>query len=350
MDITLQGRNIMTRTILILTLFLSLLFTSCFKEDERVTPYVPGDVNTAVVTMMEDYRYQSFFSLQEGKVIDSLFKYDWDLAMTTRAGTYTLYPNTSLFMKIAHTGSFNFDSLYEVNDNTPWEFDSSDGDSTGNAIGTWWLSPDSTLLQEGEVILVDRGIDFDGLPIGYLKIQPSFNSENQNVRIKIAKLDGGEERTFEFNSFTDLPFVTMSFATGFNSPQPFPPGNRWELWFTQYTTLLYTDEGEAYPYLVTGVLINKDLVTVALDTIHSFNDMDREIAETVELTDKLDVIGYDWKKINGDVTSGDITYIPRDNFVYIIRTKEGYYYKLRFIDFYNNAGKKGYPKFEYQRL
>jgi hypothetical protein len=340
----------MTRITLIFTLLLSLLLASCFKEDERVAPYIPGDVNTALVVMMEDYRYQSFFSLRNGKVIDSLYKYDWDLALTTKDDDYTLYPNTSLFMKVAHTGKLNFDSTYVVNDNTIWEFDSSDGDSTGNAIGRWWLTPDSSLVEKGEVLLIDRGIDFDGLPLGYLKIQPSFNPGNQNVQIKLAKLDGTEERTFEFNKLANLPFVTMSFTTGFNSPQPFPPSDQWELWFTQYTTLLYTDEGDAYPYLVTGALINKEFITVALDTVNPFNEVNREIAETISFTDQLDVIGYDWKKINGDVTSGDITYIPRNNYVYIIRTSAGYYYKLRFIDFYNNEGKKGYPKFEYQLL
>jgi hypothetical protein len=35
---------------------------------------------------------------------------------------------------------------------------------------------------------------------------------------------------------------------------------------------------------------------------------------------------------------------------YVVLDREGYFYKLRFISFYNNSGEKGYPTFEFQRL
>lgn len=340
----------MTKLQILLICSLSLLLTSCFKEDERVYPYVPGDVEIATIVMMEDYRYQSFFSFKENKVIDSVNKYSWHLALSCAEDDYTLHPNTSLFMKVAHTSSYNFDSTYTVIDNLEWKFDSSDGDSTGYAIGKWWLSIDSTLLNKGEVFLIDKGIDDEGLPLGYLKIQPGFNQDTQQVEIKIAELNGSNERTFSFIKDPVRAFVTMSFETGQNEKQPYPATDSWDLMFTQYTTLLYTDEGEAYPYLVTGALINQATILSTLDTTIAFNEVTREFAETLDLTDRLDIIGYDWKEINGDVTSGDITYTARANYIYIIRTSEGYYYKLRFVDFYNETGLKGYPKFEYQRL
>lgn len=327
---------------------LILALTSCFKEDERVIPYIPGDVETVVITMEEDYKWMSFFKLATGEITDSSNKYIWDIAVSCRENDYTLHLNTSIFMKVAHTGSYNFDSVYTTNDNLEWKFDSSDGDSLNNAIGRWWLTPDSTLLNSGEVLLIDRGIDDEGLPLGYLKIQPVL--EASTVGIKISKLDNTGQRTFNFSRNNALVFETLSFENGLNQPQPIPPANDWNLWFTQYTTLLFTDEGEAYPYLVTGTLINRENTTAALDTTHQYNDINREIAESVLLTNRLDVIGYDWKKINGDVTSGDITYTPRANYSYIIKTSDGFYYKLRFIDFYNDRGVKGYPKFEFQRL
>ncbi|HLO91164.1 MAG TPA: HmuY family protein [Lentimicrobium sp.] len=326
------------------------LFTSCFKEDERVIPYNPGNVQTTVITMEEDYRLMSFFKLYTGEVVDSSFKYDWDLAISTKANDYTLFPNTSLFMKVAHTGAYNFDSIYTIPNNAEWKFDSSDGDSSGNAIGLWWLDADSALLNAGEVLLIDRGIDFDGLPLGYLKIQPLLNHQSNTVEIKISKIDNTEQRSFSFTRDNSHSLETMSFQDGLNEKQPFPAANDWDLWFTQYTTLLFTDEGDAYPYLVTGALINKDNTSVALDTIHPFNEITRETADASSLSSRYDFIGYDWKKINGDVTSGEITYTARTNYVYIIKTSEGFFYKLRFIDFYNDQGKKGYPKFEFQRL
>jgi len=35
---------------------------------------------------------------------------------------------------------------------------------------------------------------------------------------------------------------------------------------------------------------------------------------------------------------------------YVIRDRDGFFYKLRFIDFSNDMGEKGYPKFEFVRL
>ena len=40
----------------------------------------------------------------------------------------------------------------------------------------------------------------------------------------------------------------------------------------------------------------------------------------------------------------------KDNINFVIRDFEGKYYKMRFIDFYNSQGLKGYPKFELEEL
>jgi len=40
-----------------------LMFTSCFKEDEKVTPHDPGDVETVVIEMTGNYRYQVYYDL-----------------------------------------------------------------------------------------------------------------------------------------------------------------------------------------------------------------------------------------------------------------------------------------------
>jgi hypothetical protein len=101
---------------------------------------------------------------------------------------------------------------------------------------------------------------------------------------------------------------------------------------------------------VNGVLLNDSLVMAAMDSVTSFVDIDREMAETFTLSQQKDTIGYQWKKVNGDVTSGNITYSVRSDWSYIIRDDKGLLYKLRFIDFYNNQGEKGYPTIEFQRL
>ena len=130
-----------------------------------------------------------------------------------------------------------------------------------------------------------------------------------------------------------------------------PEIRNWDLLFTQYTTMLTTSEGELYPYLLTGALQNQSITRVALDTIMHFDNI--VLADTISFnfSKALDKIGYNWKEIIGDVNTGNVYYEININYNYIIFDGNSYYYKLRFINFYDPlTGEKGYPTFEFQRL
>jgi len=325
------------------------LLTSCFKEDEKVVPARPGDVTTKVIELLPDYSYQVYFKLSTNEETGRNLKDIWDISLTTTADDYTLFLNSSRFVKIAHTESDNFDVTYST-EGFVWQFDESTGNPLGNAIGKWWTDGPDGPVSLNEVLLVDKGIDADGLPAGFLKIQPQLNPLTKVVSIRIANLNGSDERIFSFNKIDGLSVVSMSFDNGQNEIQPEPPAESWDLVFTQYTTLLFTDTGEPYPYLVTGVLINDTLVSAVMDSITPFETITREFADGLIFSTQKDVIGYDWKKVIGDVTSGNVTYSAIPKMVYIIKDADGFYYKLRFVDFYNNLGQKGYPTFEYQKL
>jgi hypothetical protein len=126
-----------------------------------------------------------------------------------------------------------------------------------------------------------------------------------------------------------------------------PDRNSWDIEFTQYTTILYTDIGHIpTPYLVLGVLLNPNNVMAAVIYDADFNKVDFELVKNLPLSSRQDVIGYQWKKYN--FTSG--IYEVNTKFTYIIKDTHGFLYKLRFISFYNNNGDKGYPRFEFVRL
>ena len=59
-----------------------------------------------------------------------------------------------------------------------------------------------------------------------------------------------------------------------------------------------------------------------------------------------DQIGYNWKSYNLQ----NNLYVINDEWVYLIKDEEGRYFKMQFIDFYNDVGIKGYPKFKIQEL
>lgn len=326
-----------------------LLLSSCFKEDEKVIPLKPGNVETYVIEMLPEYTIQTYFSFSDGGIVSSNDRSNWDMALSCEPGDYTLWLNTSVFMKAARTGVFDF-NVSVSSQNLELLFDESTGRIEGNAIGKWWINNSEGLQGDGEVILIDRGIDSEGEQRGFVKIQPSFDPLSGDVMIKIAATNGSNERSFVITPENGRRVTAFSFDTGVTIPQPEPAPDQWDVLFTTYTTMLYTNTGEPYPYLVNGVLLNDTLVKAALDTIVSFGEVNREYAESLQLSYQKDIIGYDWKEINGDVTSGNITYTARPDWNYIIRDRFGIFYKLRFIDFYNSQGKKGYPTFEVQRL
>lgn len=335
---------------LISLLFLqTFLLTSCFKEDEPVVPSRPGNVTTKVIEMLPDYSVQTYFSLSSGEEVSTNLKEIWDLGLSCSADDYALILNSSRFIKVAHTESDVFDVTY-TSEGFIWVFDESTGNPAENAIGKWWENTEAGPVSLNEVMLIDRGIDSEGLPAGFLKMLLQIDATTRVVSVKIANLDGTEERTFSFTKQNDRRYVTLSFESGQNEIQPEPVQTTWDLLFTQYTTLLFTNTGEPYPYLVTGVLINDTLVSAVLDSVTPFDSISREMAENISLSTRRDVIGYDWKKVIGDVSTGNVTYVAQPGMVYIIRNADGFYFKLRFIDFYSELGQKGYPTFEYQRL
>jgi hypothetical protein len=198
--------------------------------------------------------------------------------------------------------------------------------------------------------VIDRGYDATGNLRGIRKIVFQEVTDS-TYSFRYANLDGSNENTFTIFKDPTRNLICFSFDEGGKQLNLEPPKEDWDLLFTQYTTLLYTDEGDPYPYLLTGVITNPAGVLVAQDTIYDFISIDFDKAKSLIYSDALDEIGYDWKDPVGDVSSGNVTYVIVEGRYYVVLDTEGFYYKLRFISFYNlDNGEKGYPTFEFQRL
>jgi hypothetical protein len=180
------------------------------------------------------------------------------------------------------------------------------------------------------------------MPIGKLKMQLDY--VNNEYIIRYAKLDGSSPKTVSIKKDPDFNTVFFSFDNG--KVDIAPPKNQWTLHFTTYTTLLYTTDGQSQPYVVAGVLLNKNKCAAALDSINDFQNIKLSDTSNYQFSNNLDFIGYDWKYY--DFENG--IYSIRPNQIFIIRDHYGYYYKLRFTDFYSETGEKGVPQFEYVRL
>ena len=149
-------------------------------------------------------------------------------------------------------------------------------------------------------------------------------------------MDNSDPKEIYLNKKQGYNYIQFSFDD--HSEVPFEPKTDiWDLIFTQYTTLLITDEGEPFPYLVTGVLINEAGTSVSFDSTLVFNEVLLEDVLYLDYKTDFDVIGYTWKKLHGDVNSGDFYYKANTNYNYFIKSKiplnsMGFFY-LKFLSF-----------------
>jgi hypothetical protein len=326
--------------ILLLVVFLS----SCFKEDEPITPHPPGSVETDTIPMSYNYKYQVYFDLDSGVIRSQNLKTESDLGFECSPSGWKIILNTADFMKAADLGVVPFGQAQDTTHVT-WKFDKSDGNPDSLAISIWYQVVKGDTLSNNHVYLIDRGFDENANPLGLYQVV--FDSlANSRYYFRFAKIDGGNIFSGVVAKDETVNYMYYSFSSGGSVKRLEPSKEKYDLLFTQYTTLLYTDIGEPYPYLVTGVLTNRYNVEVAIDTVHEFSSITRPQALLLTYSKALDAIGYEWK--NYDFETGAYTVNSKE--IYIIRNNVGIYFKLRFVGFYSNTGEKGYPVIEHQPL
>ena len=325
---------------------MTLLVSSCFKEDEPITPHVPGNFITDTVALTDTYQYQVYYNLYDSSSAGSNIRDIWDLGFESSKDGWRVLMNTSCFMKSAYLSGQVFGTPSDTT-GAKWLFNPSDGSADSLAIGKWFTVNGNDTIGTNRVLLIDRGVNAIGNPRGLRQLVIDSLS-NGIYYFRIAAFNGTNQQSYSIAKKSDVNHVLFSVSSP-SSVVTEPARLKWDLLFTQYTTLLYTDVGEAYPYLVTGVLLNPAFVEVAVDSLTAFENINFEIAQTMNFSKQADKIGYLWKKYNFN----DGTYKVDSKTTYVIRDTKGFLYKLRFRDFYkllNNRLKKGYPSFEYQKL
>lgn len=331
-----------------LLLFVPLMaLASCFKEDEKIIPYNRGEKIKAAIAMTQTYKYQVYYSLADSQVVSSNLKTGFDLLFSNDPGGAGIYLNTSNFSQAAATGKYNLDEVTAAT-GLNYTYDASSGNPDSVVFKNWITFEGADTIWPGEVYVIDRGYDDLGTVLGYRKI--IFDSLSGNrYYFRFSNLNGSGLQSAVVEKTGQSNYLYFSFDEGLQL-FPEPPKTAYDLLFTQYTTLLFTNEGEPYPYLVTGVLLNRFATQAYLDTTLAFDSITSEHIQDELFTSRPDLIGYDWKEVLGDVNTGNVYYEIRPENNYFLKDQQGFYYKLRFISFYNNAGEKGYPTFEFQRL
>lgn len=329
---------------LILLLLFSFLFSSCLKDDEPVAPHQPGNSIITSFDFGTNYRYQGFFDLATNTFVAQNLKSTWDLAFDTRQGKFNVVLNGAKFCKVANMGNVNFDSVTDTT-GSKWTFDTNTGNLDSTGIGQWYSSiTTDTLISKNETYILDRGYDESNLQLGYKKFK--IYGTPSGYYLFFSSLGGTDAHWFYIpkNASANL-FAYVSLTGSGSVVSAEPPTNTYDIVFTQYIYVYRTVEYFNFPYLVTGVVLNRDNIVAAADSINPYESITLADTANLQFTNRLDIIGYDWKDYNFDLAKFSVK--PYKN--YIIRNRNGLYYKFRFLDFYKD-GIKGNVLFEYQLL
>jgi len=326
----------MRNSLLLLYLLSSLFFSACEKKDKPITLPPKGDGSVLQLDMGENYEYQYFVSLQEQKIVHISRMDNWDLAFQCGESERGIFLNGGKGMAAFSCGKADFaqvgfsDTLHSSD---RWKVDQSFGLLDSSAIGDW--------KNNNEVFLIR--LDKEGKKIRKLKI--SYEDPYQFI-IEVGDINSSSPASITVLKNKDQNYTYFSFGL-LNTVSGVEPANRYS-WDVQATLYSYTfyDQNPPLPYVVNGFLTNPSVLQAYKDSVTGYNQVTKEFAQSLTFSDRLDVIGFDWKKYNID--NNIYTVDPR--YTYILKTKQNAYFKLRFLDFYSQSGVKGSPKFEFKPL
>jgi hypothetical protein len=317
---------------LLLLALVVLLASACMKDELPVPAHTPGAGRISEVCMGAAYQDQLWMDIATGTVVSTNLKTAWDLAFESTPEGWHVFVNGSRLMTAWNRGAIDITQPMDTSGNFAGRhIDAPSGVMDSTAFGDW--------RGTNNVYIVDLGYTPLGEWLGMRKIR--FNGvDATSFTFDLAQLDGSGLVQITVPKDPTREFTCYHLTDGVVNVEP--PATAWDLVFTQYTHQFYEP---FLPYIVSGVLTSKH-TRVAVLRGATFGTL--SLADTAQFpfSDHRDAIGYLWKTYSFETSS----YTIDDELSYIIQDGEGYFYKLRFLDFYSEQGQVGCPRFEVEPL
>ena len=318
-----------------------LLLWSCFEKDKRVQPY-PGEVTTIDHDVTE---YQSYFDLETNRVVTFNSISDWDLAFACRPESWQIRTNSGNELFIYRSDLARVNDDFVPDGSEEWKYDDPDGDPDSFAIGVWCDTNSFPYQSKNEIFVISRKVDPTYAAVAKFKISYADSTGYQLIYNNTG--DSGIHQV-RISKTDSVNFTYFSFSK--NSQLDLEPNRKdFDLVFTPYYDLVYGIVEYPLPYLVRGVILNSSNVEAMLESSISFDEISYNMIDQSQFSRSQNIIGWDWKNVTIDFAAGTATYTVYPDRVYIIKSFEGSYFKLRFLSYYLN-GIYGYPRFEYKKL
>ncbi|MEZ5012127.1 MAG: HmuY family protein [Bacteroidales bacterium] len=317
-----------------------LSLTGCFEKEELI----PRTEINEIRIPYSLYEFQTYYRLEDETIVSHNGFEEWDLGFESAENGFAVILNSSRYMHAGYAGTTDFDAVISNSADT-MIFDDSSGDLRKCALSGWVDATDPlNPVFSGNVYIIDRGVNESGESLGLLKLLVE-KLEDETFYIRFSNLDGTNDHSCQVVKDHTLNFTLFSFDDGGKTVPIQPPESDWDLCFTRYSTVIEDNYGVPTPYIVRGVFINNPAgVMAAVDTVNPYYDINLSTIQGYTFSSRQDVIGYEWKEYR------DESYTLIDKISYVIRDSKGGYYKIRFTDYFNEAGQRGYPAFEQIRL
>lgn len=319
-----------------LLILCSMMLSSCFKEKPIKAPVIITQ-SVYVANMGDNYTQQLYFNLQTHQFVDSNSKYDYNMAFDCNPNTYNVWINGANLSLACRTGKTNFADVTMSDTLSGWHEELGSGVPANNAIGVWGTYP----ISNRQVYIINCGVDSMGKSLGFKKMQMGDFVSN-SYQVTFCDMDNSNMHTVSVPKQSNKNLVFLSFNNGGVVHDFEPVNTQWDFLFTQYS--VFFGPPNNINYKVTGVLTNPNKTfAYFVDSTSNFDSIKRSNVVDSKFTTTLDNIGYDWKRFNG------VSYSTQSSYIFIIKSDDRYF-KLRFLDFNNPQGVKGYPKFQYFEL
>ncbi len=331
-------------------LTVTLLLSSCFKKDKPVTLPPRGESQMAQIPLGSSYTNQVYFQFKTGNTFTSEYR-KWDLAFESSENGYHIWLNGGNMELAAFlSSSIVIEDITSVTGAT-WKWDAPSWNQDSTAIGKW-IDFRTVSDSASGIYAIDRGRTDISSADKIWKIQ-FISVDEHSYTFRYGRIGKGAQLyTKRIAKDPTRNYVLFSFDDEGKVVEQSPEKSDWDMLFTRYRYIFYDNLPPGYfpPFLypVEGVLINPENTAVARDSAKSFTEIDYAYAKGLNYKTSRDMIGFEWKSIN--LSAPLLHYNVKSYLTYILRDQRGYYWKLRFLDFYNEQGEKGYPKFEYQQL
>ena len=335
---------------LILAGLVSLIFTSCFKEIDKVP--IERTIESTFTVQNSIKSYQTYYYFHQNTVVEvnSISPSSWDLAFESAGENNRVLIGWSSGSLLHKTGEYNIADVNQdevldyINNSDNWKFDDPAYTNYLDSLGlqNW---------EDSEVYIVNRGATADN----YYLLQFVSRAEDSYTFNYAKATDNQNIKTFVIDRSSGLNYVYFSFEQ--NAIVSVEPRTiEWDIVFTPYLGWWESlDEGEYSAYTQSGILINNEggvRVAQIFDENIEFEDIDSLFIATSEFSSWKGVIGSNWKLLGG--TESENLYTMDPNKKYILKKYDSLtgiykYFKLRVIDYKLN-GEDHYPTVEFQFL